>query len=56
MKPELRLMAYGYGRCPSCGRTGFLWATEPRAKVKRCRACMEHERGKPHEGETSNQR
>ena len=45
---ELRLVKWG--RCPSCGLTAFLWATSPRAKIKRCRRCIP--KGKPHGTET----
>ena len=45
---ELRLVKWG--RCPSCGLTAFLWATSPRAKIKRCRRCIS--KGKPHGTET----
>ena len=45
-RPELVMVRYG--RCPSCGVTAFLWARSPRAKLKRCRVCLTHEKGAPH--------
>ena len=36
-RPDL-VMSH-YGRCPSCGVSAFLWATSPRAKIKRCLRC-----------------
>ena len=43
---ELRLVKWG--RCPSCGRTGFLWARSPRARVKRCLVCATKDKGESH--------
>ena len=36
-RPDLMMVCFG--RCPSCGVSAFLWATWPRAKIKRCLRC-----------------
>ena len=42
-QPDLHLVRYG--RCASCGRTEFLWATSPRSTIKRCLVCATKGKG-----------